>query len=124
MTTRAERTALAAAGALDKLVAWAGGDDAVKRAAAAAAVGKLNLGDRVDWLSSYRFDLEQGELCAQRKPAVAKLRALGDPAAIPALTKALLRLGTVGKWKGKNVNACLVDDAKAAITYLEGLRGK
>ncbi|MBL8624124.1 MAG: protein kinase [Myxococcales bacterium] len=119
-----QQQALGDTGAFDKLVAWAGSDDAARRAAAVTAAGKLNLGDRVDWLSSYRFDLEQGELCAQRKPAVAKLRALGDPAAIPALTKALVRLGTVGKWKGKNVNACLVDDAKAAITYLEGLRGK
>ncbi|MBK9030324.1 MAG: protein kinase [Myxococcales bacterium] len=110
--------------ATDKLIAWAGGDDAARRAAAVPLVTKLGLGDRVDWQQSYRFDLEQGELCAQRKPAVAKLRTLGDPAAIPVLQKALVRLGTVGKWKGKNVNACLVDDAKAAITYLKGLHDK
>jgi tRNA A-37 threonylcarbamoyl transferase component Bud32/tetratricopeptide (TPR) repeat protein len=115
---------LADASADDKLVAWASGDDLPRRTAAVAAVGKLGLGDRVDWGKSYRYDLEQGELCAHRKPVVAKLRALGDPAAIPALEQALVRLGTVGKWKGKNVNACLVDDAKAAITYLQGLRTK
>ena len=119
-----QEQALGDAGAMAKLVAWASDEDVARRAAAVAAVGKLNLGDRVDWLRSYTFDLQQGELCDKRKPAVAKLRALGDPRAIPALEQSLVRLGTVGKWKGKNVNACLVDDAKAAIAYLQGLRGQ
>jgi|JI10StandDraft_1071094.scaffolds.fasta_scaffold99108_3 tetratricopeptide (TPR) repeat protein len=118
-----QRELLDDSGAVTRLIAWASGEDPARRAAAIPAVTKLGVADQVDWLLSYQRDLEQGELCAQRKPAVAKLRALGDRAAIPALEKALVRLGTVGKWKGKNVNACLVDDAKAAITYLQDLHG-
>ena len=52
---------------------------------------------------------------------IANLRALDDKAAIPALKRARYRTGQ-GKWKGKNINVCLVKDAKAAIAYLEKLK--
>jgi hypothetical protein len=75
----------------------------------------------VNWLQSYLYDLEQRDLCTQRRDAVSKLRALGDKRAVPALEQALFRKGKVGKWKGKNVNECLVADARAAITFLSGV---
>jgi hypothetical protein len=59
-------------------------------------------------------------VCPRRKEAVAKLRALGDARAVPALKKALVRKGK-GKWRKKNVNDCLIADAKAALVYLTGL---
>jgi tetratricopeptide (TPR) repeat protein len=71
----------------------------------------LGLGDRVDLLTSYRLDLEQGATCADRQRAVAKLRALRDPAASAALRKAAAR----------KVNACFRDDAADAIRYLDSL---
>jgi serine/threonine-protein kinase len=92
-----------------------------RRRAMAALAEKLGAAHEVDWLASYLLDLDEGEVCAQRKPAVARLRALGDPRAIPALEAALERKGKVGKWRGRNVNECLVDDVKAALTYLRGL---
>jgi eukaryotic-like serine/threonine-protein kinase len=104
--------------AIDQLIAMASGDGMGRRAAAIPAITKLGIGNRVDWLTSYTRDLQEGELCANRKPAIAKLRSLGDARAVAALNTSLVRLGTVGKFKDKNVNQCLVDDAKAAITYL------
>jgi tetratricopeptide (TPR) repeat protein len=106
--------------ARSSVISLAGGGDVARRGPAAALAEKLGLAHEVDWLASYLFDLEQRDLCAQRKTAVAKLRALGDKRAIPALEQAQFRKGRVGKWKGKNVNECLVDDAKAAITFLQG----
>ena len=71
----------------------------------------LGLSDRVDLLASYRLDLEQGATCADRQRAVAKLRALRDPAASAALRKAEVR----------KINACLRDDAADAVRYLDSL---
>ena len=85
----------------------------VLRAAALPVVDKLGLGDRVDWFRVYVLDLEQGKTCDERKPAVAKLRALGDARAIDVLKKAIER-----KDKRKAVNGCLVDDASSAVVYL------
>ncbi len=104
-----------------RIIELASGPERTLRKPAAALAEKLGLGAEVDWLKSYLLDLEQGEVCAQRKEAVTKLRALGDARAIPALERALLRKGKVGKWNGKNVNECLVGDARAAIAYLHGL---
>jgi len=101
------------------VVAASGGDDPRRRVGAVALAERLGLVDRVDWLMSYRKDLEQAEPCARRKEAVAKLRALGDARAVPALEAALKR-----KPKGRSrakPNACLLDDARAAITYLRDL---
>ena len=107
--------------AREQVVREASGPELERRKVMVALAEKLGLGHDVDWLASYRLDLDQGEICAQRKPAVARLRALGDPRAIPALELSLERKGKVGKWKGKNVNECLVDDVRAALTYLRGL---
>ena len=110
------------ASARKQLVELAASADPARRKPAATLAEKLGLGHEVKWLDSYLYDLAQGDVCAQRKEAVAKLRALGDPKAVPGLEKALFRKGTVGKWKGKNVNDCLVDDARAAITYLQSVK--
>src|SRR5439155_3047098 len=75
--------------AADRLVLAASSKDPSRRAAAAKLVARLGLDARVDWLASYSLDLEQGELCPDRKEAVAKLRALGDARAIDALEKAV-----------------------------------
>src|SRR6185312_3055586 len=72
----------------------------------------LGLTDRVNLLTSYRLDLEQGATCGDRQQAVAKLRALRDPAALAALRKA----------SAQKRNACLRDDAADAIRYLESLQ--
>ncbi|MGB8330070.1 MAG: serine/threonine-protein kinase, partial [Polyangiales bacterium] len=86
----------------------------------AEAVG---LGDRVDRLGSYLLDLEHEESCPQRKEAVAKLRALGNKKAIPALRAARKRMRTgSGLIQRKvNTNACLRADAAEAIRYLQSL---
>jgi hypothetical protein len=81
------------------------------RAAMRELAASLGLSDRVDFLASYRLDLEQGATCADRQRAVARLRALRDPSALAALRKAQTR----------KVNACLRDDAADAIRYLESL---
>ena len=72
-------------------------------------------------LDSYILDLKQGDTCAERKVAVAKLRALGDKRAIPALQEAQNRPRTAGLLRRKNANACLRADAEEAVQYLESL---
>ena len=67
-------------------------------------------------MQAYAHDLEQEETCAQRKEAVAKLRALGDPRGIAPLERAVEK--RVGKY---HPNKCLEDDANIAIGYLKGL---
>jgi tetratricopeptide (TPR) repeat protein len=68
----------------------------------------LGVGDQIDRVASYRLDLVQARACADRRAAVAKLRALGDARAIPDLDKA----------RGRKVNECLAKDAEDAIRYL------
>ncbi|MBT8492918.1 MAG: hypothetical protein KJO07_07635, partial [Deltaproteobacteria bacterium] len=82
---------------------------------------KLGFIDEVDLRSVYELDLAEGSRCGYRQAAVAKLRALGDPAAIPALQQAINRRGTRGRWRGRKINSCLADDAKKAIQYLRTL---
>jgi len=72
----------------------------------------LGLSARVNLLASYQLDLADGATCADRQRAVAKLRALRDPAALVALRKAASR----------KANACLRDDAADAARYLESLQ--
>jgi hypothetical protein len=89
---------------------------------AMAVAEEVGLGDRIDRLSSYLLDLDQGATCAKRKDAVAKLRALGNKKAIPALRKARRRVRSEGLLKKKvNTNACLRVDAAEAIRYLQSL---
>jgi len=104
-----------------RLIAAASGEDPERRHAAGALVERLGLGGGVDWFTAYTLDLDQGDSCPRRREAVAKLRALGDPRAIPALEAAIVRKGKTGKWKDKPINKCLADHARAAITFLAGV---
>jgi tetratricopeptide (TPR) repeat protein len=110
------------ADARQAVIELASGADMARRRPAAAVAEKLGLSTEIDWLKSYLYDLEQRDQCAQRKEAVAKLRALGDKRAIEPLEQAQFRKGRVGKWKGKNVNECLAADARAAVTFLRGVK--
>jgi serine/threonine protein kinase len=106
-------------GARDRLIAMASGQDLRLRAEAEKKARALGLGDKVDWLSAYVLDLEQGEQCQDRKEAVANLHALGDPRAIPALEKAIAKRGK----RAKKINACLEQEAQETMIYLRSLPG-
>jgi hypothetical protein len=82
-----------------------------RRHMARALVDKYKLGDTVDWLTAYTFDLEQEPSCERRKEAVEKLRALANPKALHVLELA------VRKSMSKK-NACLLVDARAGIAAL------
>jgi serine/threonine-protein kinase len=107
----------------DELVRMASTDEHLyTRQHAMAVADEVGLGDPIDRLSSYTLDLKQGNSCADRRDAVAKLRALGDKRAIPALRQARSRTRTAGLLKRKtNANACLRTDAEEAVQYLESL---
>lgn len=96
-------------------------DNLERRRLARAVAEKHGLLDELDHLTMYSLDLDGESTCELRKAAVARLRALGDPHAIPALERALVRKGKSGPWRGKPVNGCLIDDANAAIAYLTNL---
>ncbi|MEM7436287.1 MAG: serine/threonine-protein kinase [Myxococcota bacterium] len=94
----------------------------VTRRGAMSVASASGLGDRVDWLRAYSLDLQQGRTCADRRDAVANLRALGDKAAIPVLVAAQQRSRTEGLLKRKvNANACLRQDAAEAVQYLKSI---
>jgi len=110
--------------AADQLIDLASSSKVPRRRHKAVAVAdEIGLGDRIDRLGSYVLDLRQGESCRRRKAAVAKLRALGDKKAIPALRQARKRIRSEGGFKKKkvNTNACLSTDAAEAIRYLQSL---
>ena len=125
--------ALELLGTLSEAGDWAAGDQLVdlassskiprRRHTALRVADEVGLGDRVDRLSSYLLDLEQGESCELRKDAVAKLRTLGDKAAIPHLRKARKRIRTEGALikRKVNTNACLRTAANEAVRYLQNL---
>jgi len=96
-------------------------EDLVRRHAAIPVILKYKLGDNVDWVASYSLDLQQELTCAKRKEAVAKLRVLKDRRAVPALERAIEHRGKPGA-KTKSVNWCLIEDATAAIRFLNGLK--
>ena len=92
------------------------------RQRAMAVADEAGLGDQIERFNSYMLDLKQGNRCPDRKDAVAKLRALGDKRAIPALRQAQSRTRTEGLFKRKtNANSCLRTDAEEAVQYLESL---
>jgi tetratricopeptide (TPR) repeat protein len=95
-------------------------DEIERRKAVRPVIERRKLGDSVDWLKVYSLDLQQDASCEARREAVAKLRALGDLRAVPALERAKVKAGKAYKY----FNACLLDDAKAAIGYLQGLGRK
>jgi serine/threonine protein kinase len=99
-------------------------DDMTRRKALRPVIERRKLADQVDWLKAYSLDLEQEASCEARREAVSKLRALGDVRAVEALERAIVRVGKSGIYRGKRINGCLVEDAKAAIGYLRGLSQK
>lgn len=136
-TLRANLAAMAATGTLDVAMrafdVWLGRTDdpaattavvkaAVSRSierryAARSMIDRYTLTNRVDWVTSYGLDLEQESTCQKRRDAVAHLRALKLPAAIPALERAMAK-------RQRRRNACLVDDARAAIRFLRRIAAR
>jgi serine/threonine-protein kinase len=94
-------------------VSFGGGGD---KAAASAATTDAAPANRAEVDAALDM-LEHGKTCAIRRSAVAQLRAFGDPRALPALEKARAR-----PRRGKSSNACLQDDADAAIAALHDTR--
>ena len=91
-------------------------DDPGRRHTVEPIIDRHKLRDGVEWWRAYALDLQQLEPCEKRKAAVAKLRALGDPRAKESLEVAIERKS---KYSQKILyNACLIDDAKAAIARL------
>jgi serine/threonine-protein kinase len=93
-----------------------------RRHAVSPVIDKYGLGDRDQLLKAYTLDLEEGDTCDKKKEAVAKLRALADPRAIEPLERAVAKKIPKGSMRGKPINACLIEDANAAIGYLRGLK--
>jgi serine/threonine protein kinase len=108
----------------DELVRLASADEvSFRRQQAVDVAEEIGLGSKIDHLTSYTLDLRQGETCADRKAAVAKLRALGDKKAIPSLEAAQKRMRVEGGLfkKKVNTNTCLRTDAIEAVRYLQSL---
>ena len=78
------------------------------------------LGTTTHRIQAYSLDLQEEPTCERRAEAVAKLRAIGDPDAIPVLERAIKRKGATGAMRGKLINQCLIEDATQAIGYLRG----
>jgi serine/threonine-protein kinase len=96
-------------------------EDMPRRKAVRPVITRYGLHDEVNWIASYNYDLQQETECEDRKGVVARLRALDDPRAIPALQQAIVKKGQ-GRFANRLINGCLIDDAKAAIGYLQGLK--
>jgi serine/threonine protein kinase len=88
-----------------------------RRHAARPVIDRYKLADDVDWVTSYGLDLEQELTCEKRREAVAHLRALNNRKAIYPLERAVVH-------RLQRRNACLVDDAHAAIGFLKQLGNK
>jgi tetratricopeptide (TPR) repeat protein len=95
-----------------------------RRHAAITVMDQFKLGGNLERIQAYSLDLQDQPTCPLRAAAVAKLRAIGDPQAIPALQRAVQARGTRGAYKNKPINGCLIDDANAAIGFLESLKKK
>lgn len=106
-----------------QLVAMASRHDLIyTRFRAFEVAESLGLGDQIDRLASFLLDLEQSPKCESRRRMVAKLRALGDRRAIPALRTARRRMRPNGRFGAQvNTNACLVEDADEAVQFLESM---
>jgi hypothetical protein len=98
--------------------------DLERRHAVRPVIERRKLLDQVDLLAAYTLDLDQEATCELRKEAVARLRALNDARAVPALERALVKKIKSGTLRNKPYSPCLADDAKAAIGYLRGLPKK
>jgi serine/threonine-protein kinase len=97
-------------------------EDLALRKSVRPVIQRHGLHREANWIASYGYDLQQEPDCEARRAVIPLLRALDDPRAIPALQQAIVRKGTQGRYATRPVNACLVEDARAAITYLDGLR--
>ena len=97
--------------ARDAIVKAAVGLSLERRHMTRALIEKYKLGDSVDWLTVFTYDLEQEPSCERRKDAVEKLRALHNPKAIRVLELAVAK-------RNLKKNACLLLDARAGITEL------
>ncbi len=106
---------------IERLVELARSDSLDRRQTARQVADSTNLLAKLDLVSMYALDLDQETTCERRRDVVAKLRAVGDPKAIPVLERAKIKIGRVGNFRNKPMNACLVDDADAAIAYLATL---
>jgi tetratricopeptide (TPR) repeat protein len=123
---------LAAPSASERLVALAERHpNASTRRRALELADELGLGERVNRVASFILDLQTSPTCLARKQAVAKLRALGDPAAIPALAQAAkipprpkIRKGRKRPPPVRDPYACLHKDARDAMLYLQRLDGR
>ena len=100
------------------------GENLARRHALRPVVERLHLSDEVDWLVAYSRDLDDEATCELRREAVAKLRALNDRRAVPAIERAVVRKIKSGSLRGKPYSPCLLGDAKAAIAYLKNLPAK
>ena len=85
-----------------------------RRHAARPVIDRYKLSDDVDWVTSYGLDLEQELTCEKRREAVSHLRALNNPKAAFPLERAVVK-------RLARKNACLLDDAHAAIGFLKQL---
>jgi class 3 adenylate cyclase len=90
---------------------------------AAALLAELGEAGRVDQAGLAMTDLNEAPTCEERLVAVKRLRELKEARALPLL-KENLRTGFAGFIGGvfsKDKNACLHDEAKAAVAELEKL---
>lgn len=90
---------------------------------AAALLGEMGQAGRVDLPALAMTDLNEAPTCEERLDAVKRLRELKDVRALPLL-KENVRTGIAGFIGGvfsKDKNACLRDEARAAIAVLEKL---
>jgi hypothetical protein len=93
--------------------------DIERRHAALRVMDLHKLGTSKQRVAAYTLDLQEREAtCEQRAEAIPKLRGIGDPGAIPALERAMTVKGTRGAMRGKLLNACMIDDLRAAIHAL------
>jgi hypothetical protein len=89
--------------------------DNARRHVAQIVAQRRKLDDKVDWVVSYGLDLGNEDTCDKRKEAVAHLRALDNRKAVVPLELSIVK-------RNLKKNACLVEDAKAAIGYLKALK--
>jgi serine/threonine protein kinase len=105
--------------AVDLMFKAAQSPDIERRHAALRVMDLYKLGTSKNRVSAYTLDLQNmDDTCEGRAIAVGKLRAIGDPDAIPALERAIKLKGKSGKMAGKLLNACLIEDATQAIHAL------
>ena len=107
-TVPASSTSKETAG-IDALVAKAADADTVAdRQSAFDRLVAFGYVDRVPWVPMLGKDLAQLPSCEERKDALAKLRKVNDPKALPYIQEAAARPD----------NGCLADDAREALTVL------